>query len=686
MLSVIHRPIFLNYGLFVMAANIARTPLINKPRTAPPGPPLIEFFKHHGVWAPGVKLFRRINFTTKAVLISAVFLLPIVFLMYSYLDGKSDTIKVAELKRVGVSYAKELLPLLKSAQRSRLVATAAATGATPANAPEIAAQYQADQKRVADIHAKLGTQLGMADKYQAYVNAASAARSANGNPDTVFRAHTESVDSILAMINSVMDSSGLSLDPDIETYYLIDAALVRAPNLAESIAKIRGTGNAALQAGELTLAQATTINQNYPMAGFHANGVEFSLGKAIKAQPGLKAELNHDETAKALRSFLELVDTTFLQDEMVKTDRETFLNAANRAVDMQIESSARFIVALDRLSAERVSQNNHERNVASIILALSMLLALYLFRSFHFVTQGGLREVQRHLEAMTDGDLTTKPQPWGSDEAATLMFTLGDMQHSLCGIVSQVRTATESIVEASTQIASASADLSSRTEETAANLEETAASVEQVTATVKNTAGNAQQAATLAEANTVVAERGGEVIAKVVTTMEAINASSTKISEIIGTIDGIAFQTNILALNAAVEAARAGEQGRGFAVVASEVRSLAQRSADAAKEIKVLISGSVDNVREGAVVVKGAGDTMSEIVISAKRMGSLLGEISTATTEQSLGMSQVNSSVQELDRMTQQNAALVEETAAAAGSLHDQAQQLSQEVAQFRMP
>jgi methyl-accepting chemotaxis protein len=299
---------------------------------------------------------------------------------------------------------------------------------------------------------------------------------------------------------------------------------------------------------------------------------------------------------------------------------------------------------------------------------------------------GGLREVQRHLEAMADGDLTKSPNPWGSDEAARLMISLSNMQHSLRGIVSQVRRSADSIVEASTQIASASADLSSRTEQTAANLEESAASVEQVSATVRSSADNAQQAASLAHSNTKIAERGGEVISRVVTTMEAINTSSSKISEIIGTIDGIAFQTNILALNAAVEAARAGEQGRGFAVVASEVRSLAQRSADAAKEIKVLISGSVQQVHVGTDVVRSAGDTMAEIVTSAKRMGSLLGEISTSATEQSSGIAQVNTSVQELDRMTQQNAALVEETAAAAGSLNQQAHGLAEEVSRFRLP
>ncbi len=287
---------------------------------------------------------------------------------------------------------------------------------------------------------------------------------------------------------------------------------------------------------------------------------------------------------------------------------------------------------------------------------------------------------------MTEGDLTTRPNPWGKDEAAGLMVTLSDMQISLRKIVSQVRGSSDSIVQASTEIASASLDLSQRTEEGAANLEETASSMEEISSTVRLTSDNTAQAAQLAMSNMAAADRGGAVIGEMVDTMQDIQTSSRKIGEIIGTIDGIAFQTNILALNAAVEAARAGEQGRGFAVVASEVRNLAQRSAQAAKEIKELIEGSVEKVESGTLVVRGAGDTMHQLVDNARRMSSLLGEISTSAHEQTSGITQVGASVQELDRMTQQNASLVEQTAAAANSLKDQAVGLATEVAKFRIP
>ena len=288
-------------------------------------------------------------------------------------------------------------------------------------------------------------------------------------------------------------------------------------------------------------------------------------------------------------------------------------------------------------------------------------------------------------ETVATGDLTSRIEVHSHDETGMLLEALRKMNESLVRIVSEVRTGTSEIRHASKEIADGNLELSNRTETQAGSLEETASSMEEITSTIQHNADNARQANQLAHSASEVAQRGGQVVSEVVSTMGSINESSKKIVDIISVIDGIAFQTNILALNAAVEAARAGEQGRGFAVVASEVRSLAQRSASAAKEIKELINNSVDKVEQGSRLVDQAGSTMSEVVDSVKRVSDIIGEITAAGLEQSAGISQINDAVSEMDTLTQQNAALVEEAAAAAGSLQEQAEKLNDLVSVFRV-
>jgi len=320
------------------------------------------------------------------------------------------------------------------------------------------------------------------------------------------------------------------------------------------------------------------------------------------------------------------------------------------------------------------------------IVALAILLTGYLFLSFYRVMNGGLRETQRHLRAMTEGDLTTSPRAWGTDETAQLMRELARMQASLRGMVRRVRGSSRGIVDTSDTMAAGASALSERTEHAATALMESAASMEQMAGKVNHGVKLTEEASRMARHNAGIAADGGQVMREVVDTMEGIRASSARIGEIIGTIDAIAFQTNLLALNAAVEAARAGAQGRGFAVVANEVRMLANRSAEYAKEIKALIGGSVQQVQAGTLVVRKAGAAMQEIVAASQRVNDLLGEVAAGAVEQSVGITQVSQAVVEMDRVTQQNASLVQQTAHSASDMRALARTLAQEVARYRMP
>jgi methyl-accepting chemotaxis protein len=431
---------------------------------------------------------------------------------------------------------------------------------------------------------------------------------------------------------------------------------------------------------------------------FFAEEIKASSARAGEIIKTLEAMPSTDEEKRLMAAIAEMrAPYIGARDTINKARSEGKTEEAERALQKELLPASR--TYLERLQAFRDYQDKSidatgtrlradaagARNGLAVLGLLAVLLggavAWVLSRS---ITRP-LTQALAQARAVAAGDLTQHVQVSGNDETSDLLRALAEMQQQLAHLVSQVRGGVDSVSTASQEIARGNTDLSQRTEQTANSLQETASAIEQLTGTVRQTADSARTANQLASSASSVAERGGEVVAQVVSTMEEINASSKRIADIIGTIDGIAFQTNILALNAAVEAARAGEQGRGFAVVAGEVRSLAQRSAEAAREIKSLIGASVEKVDSGTRLVADAGSTMTELVASVKRVSDIIGEISAAAAEQSGGIGQVNQAVTQLDQATQQNAALVEESAAAAESLQAQAQQLAGVVASFRV-
>ncbi|MYM35343.1 HAMP domain-containing protein [Duganella sp. FT94W] len=416
------------------------------------------------------------------------------------------------------------------------------------------------------------------------------------------------------------------------------------------------------------------------------------LGKLIAddddphSKAKLQAVLEAREKYTGVQSeFLRMSPDPGRRDESVKyllttvrKEQTAYLNALTALVKYQN-------AAIDDTAAVAEQSYASSRNTMILLTVVATALAAWVLL---VITHGITRPLNRAVgmaQAVAGGDLTMRMECHTTDETGQLLRALIEMNDALARTVGQVRSGTDTITMASNEIATGNMDLSSRTEQQASSLEETASSMEELTSTVTQNAANARQATQLVVAASDYATKGGKVVDEVVTTMGAIKASSSKIVDIIGVIDGIAFQTNILALNAAVEAARAGEQGRGFAVVASEVRNLAQRSASAAKEIKELIGRSVETVEVGAALVDQAGSTMQSIVQSVRQVADIMQQISAASSEQSTGIEQVNQAIVSIDDVTQQNAALVEQAAAAAQSMRDQADLLAQAVSVFKL-
>lgn len=501
------------------------------------------------------------------------------------------------------------------------------------------------------------------------------------------QAHTALIAGLLMLNELVGDHFGLSLDPDADTYQLIQAMFYIQPQVTEELGKMRTRGAGLLARKDTSQEDKLVIAELVARAADRLAQMRTAYGKAVASNPEIGTRLG-DAMAAAQTSTAQAMAAAsdpLAKAEPSKPAADAYLDRTTRALDAQFllnHAASRFLA--DRL-ASKIADFVALRWTLLAALAALLVLAAWLLHAIARSIRDPLLEAVGVARSIASGDLTSQFGPARRNETGQLLHALQDMNGKLAGIVTGMRQGIEQIDTCASEIASGNSDLSARTESQASSLEQTAASMVQMTATVRQNAENAQQANQLVHGAAESARHGGDIVGRVVSTMGAINESSRRIVDIIAVIDGIAFQTNILALNAAVEAARAGEQGRGFAVVASEVRNLAQRSASAAHEIKSLIDDSVHKVEAGNGLAASAGQSMQQIVASVQRVTGIMSDIVTATEEQRHGIEQIEQAIAQMDVVTQKNAALVEQAAGAAHAMKEQSNRLVQSIAAFRL-
>jgi methyl-accepting chemotaxis protein len=639
------------------------------------------------------QFIRNLRLSRKFLLLSAVaagvVALP---LAYSVRSVEQDLAR-DRTELAGIAPSRGLLRLVQLTQQHRGLSASALAGKTDFESQRSARQNETEQAIEA-----VGTQLQRLDESprlradwdsvvgEWHALAKDVASRSVSAPQS-FERHTALIARTLELHGRVLDVSGLILESDARAYFLAVAALQKAPALSELLGQLRGLGALALTRQDVTAEQKAKLLLLGNLTQLQLREVALNLEKVFDVEPAAKLRLADSlarvQTATAMAQKLtreQIVDAaalTFASSDYFKAMSESI----DQVYGLQQQAS-------EVLEARLTANMQETRRLEWLLLGTCLLLGALGMALGRTVTRSISDAVESaHASAVriANGDLSNAPPARSRDELGELMTAMAVMQASLTRVVGTVRENADNVATASVQIAQGNLDLSARTEQQASALEETAATMDQLNTTVSNNADSAQHANALAQNATSIAVRGGEMVGQVVEKMDGISAASRKIAEIIGVIDGIAFQTNILALNAAVEAARAGEQGRGFAVVAGEVRSLAQRSAAAAREIKTLINASVERVEQGSALVNQTGRTVDEVVDAIKRVSEIVAQISAASAEQSLGVQQVGQAVSQMDQVTQQNAALVEESAAAAEGLKQQAHALVQAVALFKL-
>ncbi|WP_082551853.1 methyl-accepting chemotaxis protein [Massilia sp. Root351] len=634
----------------------------------------------------------RLLLWQKFIILSVIALLLAGIPTALYLREAGKTLDAAQTETAGLAPSAAILKVIQNTQQHRGLAALVLGGVAGSQEKRDAKQREADQAYqtmdaiIRSLNDKTIEQAWETPKrdWEALRTQVS---SRSISVPASYEAHSALVPKLLVVNDLIGDLFGLSLDPDLDSYQLIQAMYYQLPYLTEETGKMRAKGAGLLAKQEATPEDRMALAAIVARVNDRMTQTATAYNKSVGANPAVKAMVGAQwqEAQELAVKSMQLATEQIVRAEALTYPGTDYVAQTTRAIDAQFAANQAASKELAILLEKRVSALHRMRWIMIGSMLGLILLAGLVARMIARSVSVPLDEAVRISKRIAQGDLTAHFALEGRSETAQLMRALKDMNDSLVNIVGSVRGSIDTIGHASNDIASGNSDLSSRTEAQASNLEETAASMEQITSTVRQSADNARQADELVSSATAVASKGGQVVEQVVHTMGAINDSSRKIVDIIGVIDGIAFQTNILALNAAVEAARAGEQGRGFAVVASEVRNLAQRSASAAREIKDLINDSVQKVDAGNLLAADAGKAMSEVVDSVKRITTIMSDIVHAAQEQSSGIEQVNQAITQIDEMTQQNAALVEQAAAASESLRQQAGALSEAVSVFTL-
>jgi len=628
----------------------------------------------------------------KFAVLGFVALLMAIVPSYMVLRDAMANLQVLNLEDRGLVPSQALLNLIKLTQEHRGLTSAVLSGDASKQAARQERQADVDKAWAAASHDvsdlgndKLNT--AATTLQQAWHALASDVASGSVSAADGVKRHTKLISEQLAFLEDVVDATGLALDSDAESYYLITAAFRDWPRMIEKLGQARARGTAMLVKKAPKQEDSQALLALLEGARTHGEDALRDVDKSgVSKLAGLQdLQVAFDTAKAALGKGRTLVEGVAHAEDMSNMDPSAYFKDMTDVIKVQFAVSEQIQKRLDFRLSERVSEQRGQLAfTACVLLALTVLGAWFCITVTR-VTTRTVAEAVEVAQALAQGDLRQQLHSDQRDEVGDLVRAMGMATMQLKQIILGIKTTSESVATASSEIANGNLDLSSRTEQQASSLQQTASSMEEMSATVSQNVTTAQSANQLAMQASSEATHSGEIFSQVVAKMAAIKHASSKIAEINAVIDGIAFQTNILALNAAVEAARAGEQGRGFAVVAAEVRSLAQRSAQAAKEIKTLITNSTESVDAGYGLATETGQSIERLVSQVQQVSQLMADIASGSEQQHQGITQVNQAVGQLEQATQQNAALVEQSSAAAASLSDQAMRLQDAIGQFRL-